>query len=144
MRPIHSINVPTDAMFAEDFKLITKARAADIFGVDVKTIDNRINAGKLPAPTRWGSKEYWHPADFEAFLDRTFRAAPVSVDGTTTVTATPAAGPATPSAGATSSGVAESGGITNPKANARGKDTNPVVRQQARGKALLDQLNAAD
>lgn len=134
-------------MLANDFKLITKARAADMFGVDVKTIDNYIKAGELPAPKKFVSKEYWHPADFEAFLDRTFRAAPASVDGVTRVTEAPAVGPAcadAPAAGPASSGVSAHGGGEQPQRNARLKDTSPIMRQRTRRKALLDRLNAAD
>lgn len=54
-------------------KLVTKADAADVFHVCIKTIDNYIRDGRLPTPVQFGSKDYWHPADFEAFLDATFR-----------------------------------------------------------------------
>jgi hypothetical protein len=134
-------------MLANDFKLITKARAADVFGVDVKTIDNYIKAGKLPAPKQFVSKEYWHPDDFEAFLSETFRGAPASVEGVTPVTAAPAGGAAiavAPASAPASSGVPANAGGTSPKPNARTKDTSPVVRQRVRRTALLARLNAVD
>lgn len=42
-------------------KLVTKADAAEIFGVCVKSIDNYIAQGLLPRPVPFASKEYWHP-----------------------------------------------------------------------------------
>jgi hypothetical protein len=134
-------------MLANDFKLITKARAADMFGVDVKTIDNYIKAGKLPAPKQFVSKEYWHPDDFEMFLNETFRNALPSVGGVTRVTQAPAADPASsgpPAARPASTGVPANVAGAQPKPNARTKDTNPVVRQRARRTALLERLNATD
>lgn len=54
-------------------KLVTKADAAEIFGVCVKSIDNYIAQGLLPRPVAFASKEYWHPDAFAAFLERTFK-----------------------------------------------------------------------
>lgn len=133
-------------MLANDFKLITKARAADMFGVDVKTIDNYIKAGKLPVPKQFVSKEYWHPEDFEAFLNETFRATRASAGGVTEVTAAPAAEPVSPDApapGAAGFKVAANVASAQPKLTAQTKDTSPVVRQRARRTALLERLNAA-
>lgn len=56
------------------FKLVTKADAAITFGVCVKTIDNYIKSGLLPAPVAFGGREYWHPAQFRDFLDQRFGA----------------------------------------------------------------------
>ncbi len=55
------------------FRLVTKADAAAVFGVCVRTIDNYINEGLLPRPVQFASKEFWHPESFQAFIDRTFR-----------------------------------------------------------------------
>jgi len=54
-------------------KLVTKAHAAEIFGVCVKTIDNYIAQGLLPRPVAFASREYGYPDVFEAFLARTFK-----------------------------------------------------------------------
>ena len=56
-----------------ELKLVTKADAAEIFRVSVKTIDNYIKNGKLPKPVPFASKEYWHSDDFKAFLELTFK-----------------------------------------------------------------------
>jgi predicted DNA-binding transcriptional regulator AlpA len=56
-----------------ELKLVTKADAAEIFRVSVKTIDNYIKNGKLPKPVPFASKEYWHSDDFKAFLEVTFK-----------------------------------------------------------------------
>lgn len=56
-----------------DLNLVTKADAADIFGVCVKTIDNHSKLGILPRPIQFASKEYWHPDDFREFPALTFR-----------------------------------------------------------------------
>ncbi len=53
-------------------KLLTKADAADIFGVCTKTIDNYVREGLLPAPVAFASREYWHPTVFQSFLDQRF------------------------------------------------------------------------
>ena len=61
------------------FKLVTKADVAAIFGVCSKSIDNYIKQGELPAPVQFMSKEYWHPEEFKAFLDRRFKRSPAAV-----------------------------------------------------------------
>lgn len=43
------------------FKMVTKAEAAQVFSVCTKTIDNYIKEGLLPHPVAFGSREYWHP-----------------------------------------------------------------------------------
>lgn len=119
-------------MLANDLKLVTKDIAAEVFSVSVKTIDNYIKDGLLPAPKRFVSKEYWHPDDFRAFLARTFQVAVRATDG---VGGAPDASPAL------ESNVPREALGTKPS---RSKDTSPMVRQRARGKELLDRLNAAN
>jgi hypothetical protein len=113
-----------------DFKLLTKADAAVIFGVCTKTVDNYIREGRLPEPVQFASREYWHPEDFQAFLDRTFRrSAPAHPDQT-------AAGASPPPR---SEAMAIVGGVSAPRGAER--DSNPAVRQQARQRAKLRALN---
>lgn len=52
------------------FKLVTKAEAAFAFDVCTRTIDKYIRSGLLPEPVALGAKEYWHPEDFMAHVDR--------------------------------------------------------------------------
>lgn len=49
-------------------KLVTKAQAATILGVTVRTIDNLINSGELPRPHRIGRRAYWLEEEFKEFL----------------------------------------------------------------------------
>jgi len=55
---------------ATAFKLVTKADAAFAFDVCIRTIDKYIRSGLLSQPTTVGTKEYWHPEDFMAEVDR--------------------------------------------------------------------------
>ena len=115
-----------------DFKLLTKADAAAIFGVCTKTIDNYVREGRLPPPVPFASREYWHPEDFQEFLDSTFRR---------TKSAEPAEPGDTPRI---SDGPREAGTTTSAHMNKVARaDSNPVVRQQRRQKLKLNHLNAA-
>ncbi|WP_085318449.1 helix-turn-helix transcriptional regulator [Derxia lacustris] len=114
-----------------DFKLLTKADAAAIFGVCTKTIDNYIREGRLPPPVEFASREYWHPEDFRAFLELTFRR--VRSDD-----AQPASGP--DEAAPVNDGEVPAVGRRRATHDAK-RDSNPVVRQQARQQARLRELN---
>ena len=119
-------------MSSFDFKLLTKADAATIFGVCTKTIDNYIREGRLPPPVPFASREYWHPEDFRAFLDVTFRRSKPSL-------AEQASGS---DAAALNEGDA-SPADSKRRATDRGeRDSNPAVRQQSRQQAKLRALNA--
>lgn len=116
-----------------DLKLVTKADAADVFSVSVKTIDNYIKEGRLPKPVQFSSKEYWHPEDFKAFLDQTFRRLNHAEPAEWANHASSAElEPSSPKP------------AKNPRAAERvAKDSSPVVRQQARQDGLLKRLNGA-
>jgi predicted DNA-binding transcriptional regulator AlpA len=114
------------------FKLVTPADAAAVLGVSVKTISNYIRDGLLPRPVRFGSRDYWHPAEFEAFLDRTFRR---DTDGTQGEPGTPEA----PVAAAQGAVVAIAPQARTKAASSR--DSSAVVRQQARQREMLRALN---
>lgn len=53
-------------------KLINKEQFAAIFGVDPRTISNHVKSGDLPPPEKFAGRDYWHPAEVQAFLDRRF------------------------------------------------------------------------
>ena len=55
------------------FKPLSKADVADILGVTVRTIENHVAAGILPAPAEIGNRRYWHPDVFYAWLERALR-----------------------------------------------------------------------
>lgn len=52
------------------FKPMSKEDVADVLGVSVRTVENWVNEGTLPAPTRLGNRVYWHPNAFYAWLDQ--------------------------------------------------------------------------
>lgn len=54
------------------FKMVTKAEAAQVFSVCTKTIDNYIKEGLLPHPVAFGSREYWHPTVFLSHIEKVF------------------------------------------------------------------------
>jgi excisionase family DNA binding protein len=49
-------------------ELYSKADAAEIFGVTVRTIDNLIASGELPPPKSMGRRVYWIKEEFESFI----------------------------------------------------------------------------
>jgi len=52
------------------FKPLSKADLADALGVSIRTVENWVNDGTLPAPSKLGNRVYWHPNIFYAWLDR--------------------------------------------------------------------------
>ncbi len=60
------------------FKPLSKRDVADVLGVCLRTIENWVNEGDLPAPVRLGNRCYWHPAAFYAWLERRLMAGPAS------------------------------------------------------------------
>lgn len=114
-----------------NFKLVTKADAAAIFGVCVKTIDNFVKEGRLPPPVQFSCKEYWHPEDFQAFLDLTFKRQSLAQS-------------VAESEGRAAAACEQSSDKPATRARAsdkEAKDSSPVVRQQARQQEVLKRLN---
>lgn len=110
------------------FRLLSKADAAAVFGVCLKTIDNYIESGLLPRPVQFASKAYWHPEEFQSFIDKTFR---------TTAPAT-AEEPAQPVTDRKADGAVPS---TCPEPQFP-RDRHPAARARARVAATLKRLNA--
>lgn len=52
------------------FKPMSKNDVADVLGVSLRTIENWVNDGSLPAPSKLGNRCYWHPTVFYAWLER--------------------------------------------------------------------------
>jgi predicted DNA-binding transcriptional regulator AlpA len=117
-------------------KLVTKADAAAVFGVCTRTIDNYIRDELLPQPVQFGSREYWHPAEFEEFLARTFRRVPGPPHNHPI--ATEASTP--PQKGVAPAPTQKS----RSRASKESDDSNAVVRQQARQRAVLRAMNAGN
>jgi predicted DNA-binding transcriptional regulator AlpA len=55
---------------ANAFKPLSKEDLANVLGVSIRTIENWVNEGILPPPTKLGNRVYWHPNTFYAWLDR--------------------------------------------------------------------------
>jgi len=123
-------NASSDAMAAPTLpKLVTKAHAAEIFGVCVKSIDNYIAQGLLPRPVAFASREYWHPEVFEAFLAHTFKPSADAVHD------------AAPVEMALRGSPAPAHSISTP-ARPRGAESAASVRQRMRQHAKLSECNA--
>lgn len=54
---------------------MTKEHVADVLGVSIRTIENLVKAGKMPAPGHIGGRVLWHPDVFYTWLDEALRAA---------------------------------------------------------------------
>lgn len=59
------------------FTPLTKQAVADSLGISIRTIENWINEGILPAPTRLGGRVYWHPDVYYSWLSRRLKEEPV-------------------------------------------------------------------
>jgi len=123
-------------MVLQNFKLVTKADAASVFGVCVKTIDNYIKEGRLPKPVDFVSREYWHPADFQAFLDRTFLRQTRPSQTSFQSSDAPSSAMVEPANTALLPAAAPRMPVAVPR------DSDPMARQQAKQKARLRALNA--
>lgn len=115
-------------------QLMTKADAAEVFGVCPKTIENYIKEGLIPRPVPFASKEYWHPVDFAAFIDRTFRRMDEATRGIQSAPASDTSDTRTKRSDALAA--------DGPPRHRETKDSNPVVRAKARERATLHRLNA--
>lgn len=118
----------------QDFRLVTRADVAQMFGVCIKTVDNYIKDGLLPQPVQFASREYWHPDDMRAFIDTTFKR--VSSQSLASLVTTMGETPAT-------SGASRATADTEPKPATKGaRDSHPAVRAKARQHTALQRLNA--
>ena len=57
------------------FKPLTKDDIAEVLGVSLRTIENWVNDGTVPAPKRLGNRVYWHPTVFYGWLEQRLTAA---------------------------------------------------------------------
>ncbi|KUY86657.1 AlpA family transcriptional regulator [Burkholderia sp. RF4-BP95] len=81
------------ATHQESFTPLTKQAVADVLGISVRSVENWINDGTLPAPVKLGNRVYWHPEVFFGWLSR--RLLEPVAEG---AAETPAAAPAPPKA----------------------------------------------
>lgn len=52
------------------FKPMSKDDVADVLGVSLRTVENWVNDGTLPAPAKLGNRCYWLPSLFYSWLER--------------------------------------------------------------------------
>jgi len=119
----------------QEFRLVTRADVAQMFGVCVKTVDNYIKEGLLPQPVQFASREYWHPDDMQSFMDATFKRMPSAPSPTPAVQLSGAQ--AIPEASPTRHEAPRK--ACTPKSRA----SHPTVRAKTRGQALLHRLNSS-
>ncbi|AQV95664.1 DNA-binding protein [Cupriavidus necator] len=60
-------------MSVTPFTPMTKEDVADVIGVSIRTIENLVKAGRMPAPGHIGGRVLWHPGVFYAWLDKALR-----------------------------------------------------------------------
>ena len=56
------------------FTPLTKQAVADSLGISIRSVENWINDGTLPAPARLGNRVYWHPDVFFVWLSQRLKA----------------------------------------------------------------------
>ncbi len=60
------------------FTPLTKQAVADSLGISIRSVENWINDGTLPAPVKLGNRVYWHPDVYFGWLSRRLQEAPVA------------------------------------------------------------------
>lgn len=60
-------------MSVTPFVPMTKQDVADVLGVSIRTIENLVKVGRMPAPGHIGGRVLWHPAVFYGWLDQALR-----------------------------------------------------------------------
>lgn len=58
------------------FTPLTKQAVADSLGISIRSVENWINDGTLPAPAKLGNRVYWHPDVYYAWLSHRLKEAP--------------------------------------------------------------------
>ncbi|WP_092003216.1 helix-turn-helix transcriptional regulator [Paraburkholderia lycopersici] len=55
------------------FTPLSKQDVAAILGVSIRTVENFVARGRMPAPAHIGARVLWHPDVFYAWLDQALR-----------------------------------------------------------------------
>ena len=73
---------------SEPIKPLTREDVVSLLGVSDKTVDKLIREGSLPKPWQLGTcrRLYWHPDDWNAWIERQRLGEPGLKDATTTPT----------------------------------------------------------
>jgi predicted DNA-binding transcriptional regulator AlpA len=56
------------------FTPLTKQAVADSLGISIRSVENWINDGILPAPAKLGNRVYWHPDVYFGWLSQRLKA----------------------------------------------------------------------
>jgi len=80
------------AIHHEAFIPLAKQAVADVLGISVRSVENWINDGTLPAPVKLGNRVYWHPDVFFGWLSRRLLE-PVAEEAVVTSASAPALAP---------------------------------------------------
>ncbi|MDR3409543.1 MAG: helix-turn-helix domain-containing protein [Formivibrio sp.] len=59
------------------FKPLTKEDIAGILNISIRTVENWIKDGTLPAPHKIAQRVYWHPDIFYTWLDQRLKQADI-------------------------------------------------------------------
>lgn len=65
-------------MTTSAFTPLTKQAVADSLGISIRSVENWINDGLLPAPAKLGNRVYWHPDVYYAWLSHRLKADPTA------------------------------------------------------------------
>lgn len=63
-------------MTTSAFTPLNKQAVADSLGISIRSVENWINDGILPAPAKLGNRVYWHPDVYYAWLSHRLKADP--------------------------------------------------------------------
>jgi predicted DNA-binding transcriptional regulator AlpA len=128
------------------FKPLSKNDVADVLGVSVRTLENWVNEGSLPAPAKLGNRCYWHPKTFYAWLERRLLdgSAPGPLDDGEVSPALPSTAGAVPSTvAAAAPALPARSGTARAKRSGRGAErASSVERMRAKDMADLAALSA--
>lgn len=128
------------------FKPLSKNDVADVLGVSVRTLENWVNEGNLPAPAKLGNRCYWHPKTFYAWLERRLLDGSASglLDDGEVSTALPSTAGAVPSAvpAAAPALPARSGTARAKRSGRDAERASSVERMRAKDMADLAALSA--
>lgn len=113
---------------AVSFKPMSRDDVAAVLGVSLRTIDNWIGDGSLPAPAKLGNRSYWHPVAFYGWLDRRLMGDAMSIEAAATAQQ------------ATASVQVEASAPTSVKKPKTELRRSSVDRMRAKDRALLKSL----
>lgn len=60
---------PAPHAYPGAFKPLSRDDVAGILGISIRTLENWVKQGRLPAPASIAGRRYWHPQHFYAALD---------------------------------------------------------------------------